>query len=192
MTVKQQTHYFIGIKVPDEMITEIEKRQKGLITQFPFQRWVHPLDYHITLAFLGGIPIEKLRALQQLLEENIKGSSDFLLHINHLGVFGNHEKPRIFWAGLEEDMQLNKLRDKVYEICLSLEFTIDSRPFHPHITLARKWEGDKSFSPNLLDNNSFTINPLNMKVDSIQLFQTHLNQEPKYEVITSYTFADNH
>lgn len=190
--IAKQTHYFIAIKVHNEIIHEIVNNLSELQINFPFQKWVHPLDYHLTLAFLGGVAKDKLKELQQILGEHIKGSLEFSLHINHLGVFGNKDKPRIFWAGLEENQQLHHLRNMVYEACLSLGLSLEVRPFHPHITLARKWGAEECLKPTTLENNPFNKSPLNMKVSSIQLFQINLNQEPKYEVINSYTFADNH
>ena len=59
--METKSHYFWAVMLPDEVKHIIHHRlekDKGL---FQFKRWVHELDYHITLAFLGYAEPQKLR-----------------------------------------------------------------------------------------------------------------------------------
>jgi RNA 2',3'-cyclic 3'-phosphodiesterase len=182
-------HYFIGVKPDNLVISKLEEIIKELQHTFSFKKWVHPLDYHITLAFLGSASDEKREKLQNLLNKSFLASEDFKLSIDHLGAFGHPESPRIFWAGVEEEKKLFNLRNQVYHICSQADFQLETRPFHPHLTLARKWDSPTIFSEHLLK--EFHLpKDLVFNVDSIHLFQTHLDKTPKYEIIKSYYFND--
>ena len=59
MSVKP--HYFIGIPIPAELVSRFIKRSAA-VRKF-LHRWVHPLEYHITLVFLGSAEKEQLAML---------------------------------------------------------------------------------------------------------------------------------
>lgn len=174
-------HYFIAVKLPQEtkqfLDSWIEER-KG---DYPFARWVHPSDYHITLAFLGFAEKSKLELLMEKLEPLIEKESTFTLTLNSLGTFGPHKAPRIFWADVEASEQLNELQSSIDRLCKEIGFELDTKPFRPHITLARKWNSGDSFGAASLsqireeDGKTFSFN-----VTEIVLYETHLECTPKY------------
>ncbi|MDU1846930.1 RNA 2',3'-cyclic phosphodiesterase [Niallia alba] len=182
-------HYFIGIKPDVQVMNELEKMSKELQQKFSFKKWVHPLDYHITLAFLGSASKDKRDKLQTLLKQSVLASDEFPLHIEQLGVFGQFQSPRIFWAGMKEEKKLFDLRKQVFEICMQADFQLETRPFHPHLTLARKWDQNTMFLEQMLKEYSLPKDLIFM-VESIHLFQTHIEKIPKYEIIESYSFKD--
>jgi 2'-5' RNA ligase len=153
----------------------------------PFSRWVHHEDLHVTLAFLGNAPSEKLTIAMEKVHGILSGSKGFILEINQLGIFGKQDSPRIFWADTKESNDLQMVRKKVFTACLEAGFQLETRPFKPHITLARKWTGDKPFQKNLLDVwNELHPEPILFKVSEVVLYQTHLDKTPKYEEKTIY------
>lgn len=184
-----QPHFFIAIDIPIEVKRELEDWRQEWQDIFPFKKWVHPIDYHLTLAFLGASSMEKLLNLRQILRGTMSNSNRFFLQLDALGVFGSMEKPRIFWVGVKDNNDLYTLRNEVYKNVQKAEFQLETRPFHPHITLARKWESHEDFSNQLLeDAKSIQHKKVIMEVASIQLFQTHIHKEPKYEVIDHFHF----
>lgn len=183
--MEKKTHYFYALKLPHEVKHQLEKICNQL--QFPFERWVHQEDYHITLAFLGYAKKEQLQASNKFVREILSETNSFPLTIDHLGAFGKKGSPRIFWAGTKLESQLSKLRELVYKACQQAEFQLETRPFHPHITLARKWTGDIPFSDNILSqNNPFVENTINFQVNEVVLYMTNLEKVPKYEVVESF------
>ncbi|RKI99580.1 RNA 2',3'-cyclic phosphodiesterase, partial [Butyricicoccus sp. 1XD8-22] len=54
-------HYFFAVKLPDEVKTFMSEWVQKNKREYPFARWVHPEDYHITLAFLGFAEEQKLQ-----------------------------------------------------------------------------------------------------------------------------------
>lgn len=187
INMNKQTHFFFAVKIPQETKLIIKENSERLKEILPFSRWVHHEDLHITLAFLGNAPLEKLSRAMEEVQGTLSGSKGFILEINKLGIFGKLDSPRIFWADTKESNDLHMVRKKVFTACLDAGFQLETRPFKPHITLARKWTGDKPFQKNLLDIwNELQPEPLLFKVSEVVLYQTHLDKTPKYEEKTIY------
>lgn len=181
---KMSTHYFWAIRLPDFIKQNIQDEMKNVKQIFQFKRWVHMYDFHITLAFLGSVDQQQLQHVIDLVGNAIKEEKAFSLQIQGLNIFGNQQTPRIFWAAVHEENKLFQLQKIVHEKCLEAGFTLENRPYHPHITLARKWTGREEFQLGLLEKyNPFCENPLSFQADEVVLYKTNLEQEPKYEPI---------
>jgi RNA 2',3'-cyclic 3'-phosphodiesterase len=185
-----QTHYFFALKLPSETKLVIKEHMDKLKEVMPFSRWVHPQDLHITLAFLGHAPLEQLESAVRNVEEAIQGANLVKLQIDHLGTFGSITSPRIFWAGTEQSAGMQLVRERVFKACLDAGFKLETRPFKPHITIARKWAGDEPFKQNLLNMwQALQPTPLELTVREVVLYQTHLQKTPKYEEKTIFPFT---
>ncbi|KMJ57794.1 hypothetical protein AB685_13170 [Bacillus sp. LL01] len=174
-----QTHYFLAVPLPQELKEELHLYMKELKNKYPFTRWVHPDDLHITLAFLGNMEDAQKVKLTSLIYDVAAQHHAFSLTLSDLGTFGNPQSPRIFWLGIEKSQYLNTLRKDVYDACEKVGFQLDSRPFHPHITLARKWKGPGSINQDSLS--TYKDKKGSFEVNEITLYETHLNRLPKYE-----------
>ncbi|MFA4943974.1 MAG: RNA 2',3'-cyclic phosphodiesterase [Lentisphaeria bacterium] len=99
--------------------------------------WVAPENLHVTLAFLGDLPEERLPAAAAALDQAAAGHQPFPLTAAGLGTFGHPRAPRVIWAGLAGDLpRLLRLQAAVAAAFQPLGFAED-RPFHPHLTLGR-------------------------------------------------------
>ncbi|MEH7009640.1 RNA 2',3'-cyclic phosphodiesterase [Neobacillus niacini] len=185
--MNQQTHFFFAIKIPEETKLMMKKNCERLKEILPFNRWVHHEDLHITLAFLGNAPSEKLSIAMDHVHEVLSESKGYQLEMNKLGIFGKLDSPRIFWVDTKESNELQVVRKKVFTACLDAGFQLETRPFKPHITLARKWAGDQQFQKNLLDVwDDLQSEPIIFRVNEVVLYQTHLDKTPKYEAKKIY------
>ena len=179
-------HYFWAVRLPDEMKRIIHEEMKKLEHIFRFKRWVHREDYHITLAFLGSVKEPQLASVIELVSNAIKEAESFPLHIEGLDLFGNQRAPRIFWAAVNEEEKLFRLQHIIHHTCMVAGFTLEDRPYHPHITLARKWSADEAFARELLVRyNPFQDVPLSFEVQDIVLYKTDVEKIPKYEPVVS-------
>jgi RNA 2',3'-cyclic 3'-phosphodiesterase len=185
--MNQQTHFFFAVKIPQETKLILNQKKEMLKEVLPFNRWVHHEDLHITLAFLGNAPTEKLSTAIDNVRQALSQSQGFQLEINKLGIFGKIESPRIFWVDTKDSNELQGVRTKVFTACTGAGFQLETRQFKPHITLARKWAGDQPFHKNLLDVwRELQPEPLSFKVNEVVLYQTHLDKTPKYEAVKTY------
>lgn len=184
--IANQNHYFYALALPESVKAKLYEMSQEWQTTLPFKTWVHELDYHITLAFLGGVKEEDLQySIDQLQSEF--DCPTFSLTIDHLGVFGKKDSPRIFWAGVNDEPNLKQVREYVYRVCLSVGFSLETRPFHPHITLARKWTSERPFTKQILEGcHSLNDEPLAFQAEKVVLYETCLGKIPKYKPITSF------
>nr|WP_263325382.1 RNA 2',3'-cyclic phosphodiesterase [Neobacillus sp. Marseille-Q6967] len=177
-----QTHFFFAVKIPEETKLIMKNHMEHLKKMLPFSRWVHHQDLHITLAFLGNAPSDKLTAADLNVQKALRSEERFTLRIDKLGTFGAPSSPRIFWADTQRSDELNNVRKKVFTACEEAGFQLESRPFRPHITLARKWIGEERFEMGLLEEwNRIQKDPLVFEAKEVILYQTHLQKTPKYE-----------
>ena len=118
---------------PDD---EVRSHLADLQTRLPQVQgnWVHPMDLHITLQFLGAVPTGRQQCI--LHAASAVQASPFELEINHLDFW---PKPRIAWAGPEKIpkalLQLVKSFGQNLQEC---GFRVERRPYRPHVTLLRK------------------------------------------------------
>lgn len=184
----EKTHYFLAVRLPDPIKQALNEAKGRFQKNLSFQRWVHPEDYHITLAFLGHANENQLKDVNELVPNYTKSEKTIPLTISKIGTFGMKSSPRIFWAGLNDSEELQSLRNKVYAACEQVGFQLEKRVFHPHITLARKWGSEEAFNPTDLDvNNVFCDQPLHFQATEVVLYKTNLEQTPKYENLITFS-----
>ncbi len=98
---------------------------------------VSPDNLHVTLKFLGDTPIESRDAIQNQIAESVIGQPPFVLRVAGLGAFPHVDRPSVIWAGLSDAEPLVSLALRLEAVLEPLGFARESRPFHPHLTLAR-------------------------------------------------------
>jgi len=190
VSMEQHAHFFYALELPMGVKEKIEIAKRELQQALPFKTWVHPQDLHITLAFLGNAAAPQIEAANNLIDSALSRQSIFKLEIDHLGIFGRKDSPRIFWAGLEASESLTVLREDVFSACLSAGFKLETRPFSPHITFARKWTGESPFTYKLLEEiNPFKDEKINFHAMRVVLYRTHLGKSPKYEPLKIFPLA---
>jgi 2'-5' RNA ligase len=58
---------FIAVDLGDEIREKLDGLQRKLKKVHAHARWVKPRDMHLTLAFLGDLPVEKISPLKTAL-----------------------------------------------------------------------------------------------------------------------------
>jgi len=130
---------FIAINFSDDIKNLILKIQQRLRSQSTRGSFTRPENLHLTLAFLGVTPEEKLNGLFTIMD-NIKSPS-FDVPFCRTGCF-THSRKELWWIGAEQGSPglscLKSIHDKLIRDLLDAGFSVDSRPFNAHITLARE------------------------------------------------------
>ncbi|WP_428911282.1 RNA 2',3'-cyclic phosphodiesterase [Niallia sp. Krafla_26] len=187
--MERDPHYFWAVRIPDDIKQSIYERFNELKNVFAFKRWVHKEDYHITLAFLGAVEASKLNVCIDFVQKGIKNEAIFPLQIQGIQTFGSRKSPRIFWAAVNHEERLHQLQENVYKNCLEAGFTLESRAYQPHLTLARNWVGPDFQHEFLQKYNPFGVEPLSFMVKEVVLYQTHIERSPKYEPIATFSLV---
>lgn len=100
-------------------------------------RWVAPINYHVTLAFLGWTGLEAIGRVCDALEAAAAGQGRMSFRTTRLGAFPSLDHASVLWAGIEDGAALTGLARSVGEAMAGLGFPRETRPFHPHVTIAR-------------------------------------------------------
>ena len=139
----QTIRSFIAIELTDAVKSELHKIQAELkLPGHTFVKWVTPEGMHLTLKFLGNISIQKVADITKVIENASQEACAFYLTIGGLGVFPNFRKPRVLWVGVGGEVEkLVMLQQRIDEGLKPLGFIPETRPFAPHLTLARLREG---------------------------------------------------
>lgn len=114
----------------------------------PDYRWVDPSLMHLTLAFLGEQPPERLELLQQVGASAASGSVRGILRLGQAGQFGSRRAPRVLWVDVTGDLEaLLGLQRRLNDSLREAGFATEERDFRPHITLARRREAARGGTP---------------------------------------------
>lgn len=129
---------FIAVDVGDEVRSNLTAEQVLINKLYPGVKWVAPEAIHLTLAFLGDVWGNNVDAIAQVLEQVGKTRMGFGMTIQGLGTFGSTKSPHVIWAGINEGGEaITTLQRRIAESFISLNMTLESRPFHPHVTIGR-------------------------------------------------------
>jgi 2'-5' RNA ligase len=131
---------FCAVELPDELRTRVAERTRRLRAEFPEVRasWEKPEKLHITLKFLGDIEPARVEELSRAAARAVSNIQPFDLSIDEPGAFPPHGQPRVLWLGIvDASGRLAFMHDALETKCAAAGFARESRPFKPHLTLAR-------------------------------------------------------
>ena len=101
-------------------------------------RLVRPEGIHLTLKFLGDVPVNRIDAIGAAAERAAGRHAPFTLSLSGVGAFPGGRAPRVLWAGIAGDLDsLRTLQSSVDGSLAQLGFARERRAFNPHLTLAR-------------------------------------------------------
>jgi 2'-5' RNA ligase len=182
---------FFALELPPEVREAIGRLQPPASAPGAADyRWVQPELLHVTLAFLGSQPPEALMALHEISERATGASARGTLSVGEPGSFGPAHAPRVLWVGLRGDLAaLTRLQSSLAAGLRTAGFSLEDRPFAPHITLARR-------RPNARPGARLEWPPrrrlpsLQVPVESFSLMQSELSPTgPRYTALEHFELA---
>lgn len=141
---------------------------------------------HVTLKFLGDVPVSFLDRIEQGIKNTGKGIKPFEMHVRGTGAFPNNANPRVVWAGLEHAEPLSVIARRLEDEMHKLAFPRERRDFTPHVTLARvrSLRGADRLAAVLGDHATDSFG--NVKVDKVLLMRSELAPKgPTYTTVRS-------
>jgi 2'-5' RNA ligase len=124
---------FIAINFNEDTKSRLLTLRDELKSNSQSGRFSPPENLHLTLAFIGEVSPKKVDKIKDILET--VEFAPFEVSINRLGTFS---RGTLWWAGLREDKPLMDLQYEVVFKLANCGFEMDSRDYHPHITLGRE------------------------------------------------------
>lgn len=173
---------FVAVEIPETVKDAIEEVFAPWRESFPKARWVPRENLHVTLKFLGRtwprledwVPAQVGAAAADVLP--------FAARLQGVGSFPSAKRGRALWAGFENADPIGALAAEIEEALVD-EFPAETRPFHPHLTVARS-------DPSVKLPPAFAETPLSTEdweVDHVVLFRSHLRRPaPVYEPLARF------
>jgi len=158
---------FIAIELSSDIRRRIKEHIDQLRSAFPDVRasWLREDNLHLTLKFLGDVPVARIAALSDAAAEAARSNESFDVIVSGCGSFPPHGRPKVLWIGIVSEppasplplgeggvrvrsiaggitpeaqpSRLHALQNVIESACAAAGFKRDTRPFHPHLTTAR-------------------------------------------------------
>jgi 2'-5' RNA ligase len=136
----EKLRLFIAIPIPEPVRDEIIRVQRELQPLAPHgaARWTRPDQFHLTLRFLGDVPVAGLDTLQESVNAICLNARPLQMRAEGIGFFPNPHSPRVVWVGIDDKEGLLVDLQKRIETAVR-PFTVEpgEKNFSGHVTLGR-------------------------------------------------------
>lgn len=163
---------------------ELKRRIEPELTRGARISWAQSALIHLTLKFLGDMDEQMVDPLRVATEQAIGSLGPVMVPLERLGVFPRPDSPRVLWVGPSElweqgleAQRVAEIHDAIEQACEGLSFLRESRPFSPHLTLARIKMGERQVGLVLAKSGLLDL-PLSLgqlAVDRVVLMRSELN-----------------
>lgn len=134
----QEMRTFVAIELPEGVKAFLKELVAHLRSFGGDVRWTRVESIHLTLKFLGDIPIEMVSTLAVTLRPFFGRQERLPLTVAGTGGFPSLNKPRVIWAGLRDASgRLVPMVSELERVIEPLGFEKERRVFSPHLTLGR-------------------------------------------------------
>lgn len=148
--------------------------------------------WHLTVAFLGDVPDDRVPGVRDALAAAAAGPSARAheLRIAGGGKFGGRSGT-VIWAGVDGEVdRLRQLARGVGRSLRAARFTLDHRPYRPHLTIARP--GDRLDRSQLAEDVATLAayqGPL-WPVTHLRLIRSDLGPDPRHTPLATYLLPE--
>jgi 2'-5' RNA ligase len=148
---------FLAVELSLELQDELATVQRDLKQSIEAEMkrdtrisWARPASIHLTIKFLGDMDEQVIDPLLVAVEQTIGSQMPVNVPLERLGAFPRPQSPRVLWVGPSENWErgaeatrIAELHGAIEQACEGLSFLRETRPFSPHLTLARIKVGER-------------------------------------------------
>ena len=177
---------FVGLTLPEQVESPLLESRRSW-PHLPGARFAREL--HLTLKFLGNVADSDVPQIVLALESVAAALRPFTLSIGGLGCFPNARRASVVWRGI--DQGFNEISGAAAQVEHAFEligFARETRPYTPHITLARLRPplDARSWMPKAERSAPFSL----FQVDQLHLIQSELQPDgARYTSLRGFPFA---
>ena len=113
--------------------------------------WVQPASIHLTLIFFGDMEERMVALLQEAITSVAAVHQPLDIPLQQIGAFPRLQAPRVLWVGPSHQWEEGEtarrflsMQQAMAEACETLGFAREAKAFHPHLTIARIMERERS------------------------------------------------
>ncbi|MFQ5899724.1 MAG: RNA 2',3'-cyclic phosphodiesterase [Candidatus Methylomirabilia bacterium] len=136
--MSEQIRSFVAILLNEAVRTAIASELDQIRPLARSVGWVAPPNLHLTLKFLGRLPVDTVKAVEGALGAVVGEMSPFSMVFQGLGAFPGVARPRVLWVGVVEGVRECQALARLVEDTLARSgLPQESRPYTPHVTIGR-------------------------------------------------------
>ncbi|HET6673753.1 MAG TPA: RNA 2',3'-cyclic phosphodiesterase [Nitrospiraceae bacterium] len=162
---------------------EMRRRLQKELAEEARISWVQPASIHLTVKFLGDIDEQLVPPLCETVAQAVRRLQAVVVPVDRPGAFPRPQAPRVLWLGPsqewergDETRRLALIQQSIEQTCKEFGFPRETKPFNPHLTLARIKEGERPVG-NALARSGLMDRPVTLgsvTVDSVVLMKSDL------------------
>ena len=175
---------FIGVALEPQLKEQLNKIAQRLKEQALKGKFIFKDNYHLTVAFLGDVEPDKLN----LLADTIKSTrgTPFSFTIEGLGTFKRNGGD-IYWLGIKAGQALFTYQVALTANLLKAGFTVEDKPYRPHLTLGRQVAVPSGFKKEEI----MLPQDLTVNTAKITLFESvRIDSKLTYRELDDFTLAE--
>ncbi len=158
---------FAAVVPPAAVIEDLVAAVDPVRATHPGLQWVPSARWHLTLAFYGEVPESTLPRVRRRLDRATRDAPSLSLSLRGAGRF----RRQVVWIGVTGDVEPL--------VALAARLAADSRPYRPHLTVARV--RSPAVDPRGVVQMLETYDGRRFRVAEIVLFRSHLGPKPWHE-----------
>lgn len=129
---------FIAIAIPDHIRESIGDFQNRLRKTGANVKWIRPESIHITLKFLGDVPVEGIDDIAEMVQKAVRQRGPFEVSVGGVGTFPNDRRPRVLWIGVEKGSEsISDIARGIDGALSELGYEREKRKYSAHLTIGR-------------------------------------------------------
>ena len=181
---------FLAVELSQELQAELATVQQNLKRRIEPEMkrdtrisWTKPASIHLTIKFLGDMDEQVIDPMLVAVEQTVGSQIPVNVPLERLGAFPRPQSPRVLWVGPSENWERGGEATRIAEIhgaieqaCEGFSFLRETRPFSPHLTLARSKVGERHVGVALAQTGVLDL-PLSLgslAVESVVLMKSEL------------------
>lgn len=179
---------FVAVRPPADVLDELAE----FLEARPGMAWTRAEHWHLTLAFMEGVPEHRLDELCDRLRTATARVEPFALRLGGAGAFPEVGRAAVLWLGVNTEAvePLGRLARGARGAANMVGARPDGKAFVPHLTLARPRGGrDATRWLRVLD----TFYSSSWEVQEVELVESFLGEGParsaRHEVVERFLLA---
>ncbi|MGI5832487.1 MAG: RNA 2',3'-cyclic phosphodiesterase [Thermoguttaceae bacterium] len=186
--MKNQVRSFIALEISSRVRSKISRYLDRHVTDLQRVKWVTQDQFHLTLKFLGDVPMNQMHQVITAIKTACAQTDPFDLVFEGIGAFPDKTDPRTLWIGVTEGTEESVILAEMIDTELAkLGFPRETRRLTPHLTIGRVKRGSQGDSAGIgalmlpeKEPPFFGVSA----VDAVTLFASELSRRgPKYAVL---------
>jgi 2'-5' RNA ligase len=184
---------FCAIEIPETARAQVLQHIALLKEAVPDAKasWSRDANLHLTIKFLGEIPQTSVANISTAASRAVANLMPFSIRLEQTGAFPKQSQPRVLWIGITDPTgKLKELQARLDDEAARVSFARESRPFHPHLTVARLRQ-PRHARTLAIAHGELEFEPVEFDVSELLVIRSELSSAgSKYTVVSRHSLLE--